>query len=269
MKKSIFVALSLLLATACGEEANQELLSIDFEKITPDVERILNSGEGERVGGIDGIEVVEGVGYNGSKGLVVTYIGEDIGSRRYVATIPLAQRCTEATLNFRVMFEDDFQFVKGGKLHGLGPKNRVTGGKDMHPEGWSTRIMFSKENTIVPYIYNQNKEGRFGISPKPDEHFIETGKFHDIAMYVKINSPVEQANGYYEIWLNGEMISSVDNLQLRTKESEESQIYDFLFSTFYGGRAPEWAPKNPDGSYATCHARFDDFLVTKGKYIRK
>lgn len=63
-------------------------------------------------------EVVENEGVNGSQALKVTYEGGERGSERVTARLKLGERGPEYTLNYDVKFDEDFQFVKGGKLHG-------------------------------------------------------------------------------------------------------------------------------------------------------
>ncbi|MBK7963279.1 MAG: hypothetical protein IPK04_20090 [Bdellovibrionales bacterium] len=43
----------------------------------------------------------------------------------------------EYTLNYRVYFENGFDFKKGGKLPGLGPLVHVTGCRPEAPKKWS------------------------------------------------------------------------------------------------------------------------------------
>jgi hypothetical protein len=45
--------------------------------------------------------------------------------------------------------------------------------------------------------------------------------------------------------------------------------YQFIFETFHGGSSERWAPTNPDGSFATVHALFDNFEVYEGLNIRE
>jgi hypothetical protein len=40
------------------------------------------------------------------------------------------------------MFDQDWQWVLGGKLHGLGPEQPITGGNERLPTGWSARVTF-------------------------------------------------------------------------------------------------------------------------------
>ena len=240
------------------------LMNIDFDNSTEITESIINSFK------YKGAEVANGYGYENSKGMRLTFKGQSDGSNHFVRTPNFGTPCDEATLNYRVLFEEDFQFVKGGKLHGLGPSQNVSGGDDMRPDGWSARVAFGSKNTIKPYIYQHNKDSKWGVGTgvKPKDHFLELGQFHNIALYVKLNYPADERNGIMEIWLNGEMISRSDTIQYRTICSETSMIQTFLFSTFYGGQTEDCAPKNPDGSFATCHSRFDDFTIYEGHYIR-
>ncbi|MFK7850570.1 MAG: hypothetical protein AB8D78_06285, partial [Akkermansiaceae bacterium] len=69
-----------------------------------------------------------GKGPDGPDAIKVAYIGTGKGSDRIVMGEDLSKAVQAATLSFNVMFVEDLQWVKGGKLHGLGPKQPVTGG---------------------------------------------------------------------------------------------------------------------------------------------
>lgn len=87
------------------------------------------------------IEILENEGVNNSKGLKVTYESSVLGSERLTARISFIESVLEATLSFDVKFDRDFQFVKGGKLHGVGPNKPITGGSEMMPSGWSSIVL--------------------------------------------------------------------------------------------------------------------------------
>ena len=263
MKKFLIILFTLIYANYLV--AQNVVMNIDFDNSNEITEMLVNAYKDK----VNGLELSEEYGYNNTKGIRITLQGTDRGSNSFVKVFKLGGTYDEVTLNYRVFFEEDFQFVKGGKLHGVGPANRVTGGKPLTPEGWSSRIMFSRNNTIRPYIYHQNKKTKWGTGGAVKEHFLELGKYHDIAIYTKINSPADQHNGVVEIWCNGERLFRQDDLQLRTVDTPASKIQAFLFSLFYGGHTSDWAPRNPDGSYAKCHLRFDDFTIYEGYYIRK
>ena len=261
MKKLFTLLLVLLCAGSIN--AQEVLMNVDFDNTNEMTEYLIKAFQDK------GSEVAEGYGYNGSKGMRLTFKGQSDGSNHFVRTPNFGTPCDEVTLNYRVMFEEDYQFVKGGKLHGLGPAKNISGGLEMRPDGWSARVAFGSKNTIKPYIYHQTKTIKWGTGAKTETHYIELGKYHDVALYVKLNYPADAHNGIMEIWLDGKMLSRLDNIQYRSVCNDSSLIQTFLFSTFYGGHTEDCAPKNPDGSFATCHSRFDDFTIYKGYYIRK
>ncbi len=213
------------------------------------------------------VEISEDQGIEGSKCLKVSYIGYDRGSERVVKWLPLPYPMEEATLNFAVKFEEDFQFVRGGKLHGFGPGKPVTGGSPMHTEGWSTRIMFKGFGKIISYIYHQNKPGKWGDGSGTVVPVFTPGKYNYVSVYTKVNTPASSHNGIFEIWIDGALIIKNDSLQLRALESDASMINNFLFSTFHGGNNPYYAPKDSSGNYTTEVAWFDNFAVYEGKHI--
>jgi len=213
------------------------------------------------------VEISEDQGIKGSRCIKVNYLGYDRGSERVVKRLPLSYPLEEATLNFAVKFEEDFQFVRGGKLHGLGPEKPVTGGDEMHPEGWSTRVMFKGFGKIISYIYHQNKPGKWGDGSGTVVPVFTPGEYNYVSLYTRVNSPASSSNGIFEIWVDGKLIIKHDSLQLRTIESKASLINNFLFSTFHGGNNPSYAPKDSSGNYTIEIAWFDNFAVYEGKYI--
>lgn len=243
-----------------AQNFKEPLLVLDFEDLTSSYEdSLLNMKQ---------IEYAKDRGVDGSGCIKVSYIGYDRGSERVVRWIPLPYPLEEATLNFAVKFEKDFQFVRGGKLHGLGPEKPVTGGGEMHPEGWSTRIMFKGFGKVISYIYHQDKPGKWGDGSGTVVPVFTPGEYNYVSLYTKVNSPASSSNGIFEIWVDGELIVKNDSLQLRSVETESALINKFLFSTFHGGNKPSYAPQDSSGNYTTEVAWFDNFEVYEGKHIK-
>jgi hypothetical protein len=214
------------------------------------------------------VEIVPGSGVNHSAGLRVTYVANEVGSRRIVSRFELSEAVTEASLLYDVKFEDDFQFVKGGKIHGLGPANPIAAGDPMNPNGWSSRIMFFDQGKVASYLYHQRKSGKYGDT-RIDENFkFQTGKFYAVTLYTKINSSAETADGEAWVYIDGKRIVGQSNVQFWKSDQELSKISKFMFSTFFGGHEPSWAPKDVSGKFKDVHAIFDNFVVEKGHKIR-
>ncbi|MBN1901443.1 hypothetical protein JW926_09000, partial [Candidatus Sumerlaeota bacterium] len=95
---------------------------------------------------------VKGEGVDGSFALKLAYVGNERGSKGHVLRFHLPERGMEYTLNYDVKFAEDFQFVKGGKLHGLGPDSPISGGNEMRPDGWSARVVFTEQEGAATYL---------------------------------------------------------------------------------------------------------------------
>lgn len=215
------------------------------------------------------LEVVDGQGVDGSKALKATYKGYERGSERISTQFQLPRRLDEATLVFDVKFEKGFQFVKGGKLNGLGPDHPITGGSDMKPEGWSARAMWHKDS-LGSYVYCQNKKRKFGQGPDKTQPFtFQTGRYDSVSLYVKINEPADKANGVMRVYVNGKLVAQDSAIQFRGVEGDQTRISQLIFSTFHGGHSPEWAPKDEEGNYTEVHAYFDNLAVYEGLHVRK
>lgn len=249
--------------TSAQESKGKPLLRIDFDSGSDAAKKILGNEQAS-------LAKEKGVG--GSNALKVDYVGYDRGSKRVISVIDLPRTLNHATLHFDVLFPPDFQFVRGGKLHGFGPANRVTGGGNITPAGWSARMMFKENGRMATYTYCHNKDtkwGRGGQDTHPFSFDNYRGRYMTVTLYVRLNHPPTEKNGLSMIFINGKHVHVDNNIQFRTVDHEKSKIQTFLFSTFHGGSGKKWAPKDDRGDFTTVSAYFDNFEVYAGKHVRK
>jgi hypothetical protein len=213
------------------------------------------------------LEVVPGEGVDGTAGLKTTYVGYEQGSHRVGFRYPLGTALDEATLNYDVRFADDFLFVQGGKLHGLGPDKPVTGGRTMRPDGWSARATFKTDGGFSTYVYCQNKQGKYGQHIPAEDFSFQKDRYYAVSLHVRVNDP-GQANGFMHVYVDGRQIIAHDGIEYRAADGDRTLITQFLFSTFHGGHTPPYAPIDKNGKYITVHAFFDNIAVYAGKRIR-
>lgn len=209
------------------------------------------------------IDIVKGAGKDGSDAIRVAYVGYERGSHRVVSWHSLNKKVTQATLSFQVRFEQSFQWVLGGKLHGLGPERPVTGGNDRRPDGWSARIMFKEEGTCATYLYDQDPTKKWGGGDKTQMPVLKAGQWHNIVLQVSLND-ADKSNGFTRVIIDGETVLHTKDVQFRSQGSPDTEIQKFLFSTFHGGNVPKWAPVDEAGNPITVYALFDNFIVAEG-----
>ena len=255
-------------ALACAQleasplAAAEPLISEDFEqKQTTDFYSRLVEHEH--------LEFKRRVGVKGSNAIEASYVGNQDGSERIIVTEPLARSVTECTLCFDVKFTEGFKYVQGGRLHGIGPDHRVIGQRPEDPEAWCARIRFRHDGTLETTIAHQDQKreaGDRGNRLRPYQ--LLTGRYYSVSLHVKLNDP-ESNNGFTKLYVNGVLVEEQQNLRFRTAGGAASEISHAMFNTFYGGHNRTDAPRNPDGSYAVCHALFDNFAVYEGENVRK
>ena len=163
----------------------------------------------------------------------------------------------EYTLTYKLRFHRNFEWVKGGKLPGLGPENPVTGCQPLRDDGWSVRLMWRQAGSFVQYLYHQEKDDRCGEDVRAEDFSFQKDRWYDVALYVRVNRSTSERDGQVRLFVDGEEVARRDNLRLR-KTSSGGLIERFMFSSFYGGNSPEWAPSR------TTYAYFDDFAVYPG-----
>lgn len=206
------------------------------------------------------VSLVKGFGVNGSNCINVNYVGYARGSKRTTSKFLLKRKTKAASLSYIVKFSKNFQWVLGGKLHGLGPENPVAGGKKRKPNKWSARISFVKKGKISTYIYDQDPHLKYGKSTKSEKIILKKDVWHKIELLIKLND-LNKSNGYAKLYVDNVIVVNNVHLKYRAIDTKDTLIQQFLFSTFHGGHKPKYAPKDNNGNYVVVNALFDNFIV--------
>ncbi len=208
-------------------------------------------------------------GANGSVGLEVLYVSIYKGSVRVKGFFPLSKKTNEASLSYDVYFHDDFQYVLGGKMHGLGPDEVVTGDWKVRPDGWSSRIMWRPDGKIETVLVLQDQRDKYGEYKSSESFRFKRGKFYSVTLYTRLNSAANKKDGEARVYVDGKLLIKYDNAYFWSDAERDSRISQFLFSTFHGGADRSWAPKDKKGNFVNTHATFDNFVVYDGLRVRE
>ncbi|CAO3694859.1 unnamed protein product [Umbelopsis ramanniana] len=155
----------------------------------------------------------------------------------------------ELYLQYDVMFEKGFQWVKGGKLPGIyGGRTECSGGSTAL-DCFSIRLMWRKDGDGEAYLYVPKSEQddsistippkteinqKYGISAGRGAFKFTDGQWDTVGMYVKVND-IGQRNGVFKIWINKKLVIQFDKVVWRTKDIT---IDGVQFETFFGGSRP-------------------------------
>lgn len=213
------------------------------------------------------VDLAKGKGPDGSDAIRVAYEGFERGSKRVILRYPLEKGIEHAVVSFDVLFDKDFQWTLGGKLHGLGPMKPITGGKSRQLGQWSARVVFKAEGKCASYIYDQSYHKKYGIGSTSTKPVFTKGVWHHVSLEVKLNTPGKH-DGVAKILVDGQIVVSDRDVIFRKRGGADTQIRNFLFSTFHGGHKPKWSPVNGQGNPKTVFAYFDNFKVVSLPSIR-
>lgn len=212
------------------------------------------------------VKLLRNGGRGGSDAIRVFYVGSKEGSERVLARFPLARPVKEATLCFDVRFGENFKWVRGGKLHGLGPKDPVTGGDPREPNKWSARLMFKRGGRSMSYLYEQGVGEKYGVGDTSLFPVFKRGVWQRVTMLVKLNTP-GKSDGTFSIYMDNKRTNLQNAVRFRATSLQQTEISKMLFHTFHGGHTPRYAPKDSKGKYITVFADFDNFSVREGLWI--
>ncbi len=78
-----------------------------------------------------------------------------------------------------------------------------------------------------------------------------------------MNAP-GKPDGMARIMIDDKEVVKTEKVVFRGSGGIDTEIQQFLFSTFHGGHEPEWAPVDSEGKPTTVYAYFDNFRVIEG-----
>ncbi|MFD2563892.1 polysaccharide lyase [Aquimarina rubra] len=174
----------------------------------------------------------------------------------------------ELYISYFVYFPDDFEFRAGGKLPGL---SYQTSDRNM-----SLRLMWRYDGLVETYVHYNTKPSRPDYKssinwsltdpysepngqPMPDQVKFTKGKWHQVEMYHKLNTP-GQNNGIMKGWLDGQLALNItNNGDYRQPGEGDIHLNSIYLSTFFGGSDETFQPTKD------VYAYFDDFKVSKNR----
>ena len=169
-----------------------------------------------------------------------------------------------AELRYTLRFNQDFDFVKGGKLPGLcGGSENVSGGRPADgANGFSARLMWRRDGRGEAYVYHKNQPAKYGESfPFPEDFRFPPGKPVHVRIAVVMNTG-GQRDGTLRVWATlpgrGERLV-VERRDMEWRSAVTFDVDSLYFETFHGGNDSSWAPTRP------CYAEFSGFRVVKAK----
>jgi hypothetical protein len=153
---------------------------------------------------------------------------------------------TEIYWTFRIKYQNDFDWALGAKLPGVGfgPVQTVASGgvgPGIGDKGASLRLMQEAGGKLRMYVYHHSMgdtygddmgQGRFGQLKK--------GVWQELSVRVVANE-IGMANGIMQVWLDGMLVASAQNIEMRTATSPQ-RINSLALHTFMGGADERFAP---------------------------
>lgn len=198
--------------------------------------------------------------------------GPDLGGTSWGARF--GKSYEEATVEYQVRIENDFNFKRGGKFPGLcGGSSPMGGRSTAEADGFSARVMWRELGMLEQYVYHMDRDSskKWGqdyiwtkaenknipITPdmaknwgtlglyNEDRVYLTSGTWHTIKTYIKMNTP-GQEDGQIISWYDG---NEVMNLILRFRNDKSFGIDSFKFAVFFGGNDETWSPEKDEEIY--------------------
>jgi hypothetical protein len=185
------------------------------------------------------------------------------GTGFYVYPFGKDVQFTVATFEFDLLFPENFDWVKGGKLPGLfGGRSKCTGGDDAI-DCYSARFMWGINGHGYPYLYIPKDaphlpefceltnyidcNRKWGFNFNESSNFFVTGKWMHIKEHIELNT-VNEPNGKLKVWVDGVLKDDYDKIIWRV----DNQVFTlgFQIESFFGGSSDSsWATPIEQYSY--------------------
>ena len=199
-------------------------------------------------------DIVDGRSAYSGRSLRLKFPARTFGrDHAFQANIEFARSYDELYVSYRVRFEENFDFVRGGKLPGLyGGEGNAGGNKPNGSDGWSGRMMWRPGGAAVQYIYHPDQPDIYGEDFRYGRTF-QPGTWHTVEHRFVLNTP-RMHDGVVQTWFDGEIALQVDDLRFR--DVDTFGIDGFRIAFFFGGNDSSWATTKDETIYV------DDFVIS-------
>ena len=206
------------------------------------------------------LQVDDQIAYGGrGKAVKILYPqgGQQSGGSGAQWFIDIGGEYEELYMSYWVRFDDDFDFVLGGKLPGFGGAVSF----DDRTHEWSGRLMWREQGKAEFYIHvpaeNDFDPGdRFWWNTEGFQATFIPGRWHHIEIHMRMNTP-GQPDGLAEGWFDGVKAAHYPTFYFRDTPTQSARIAWIFFSTFFGGSSSDiWQARKDE------HAWFDDIQVS-------
>lgn len=158
------------------------------------------------------------------------------------------------SVEYRLKFDNGFDFRLGGKIPGLaGGSAPSGGGRPTDGNGFSTRFMWRAGGKLVVYAYYRDQVNYYGDDWETGV-YMNPGDWYTIKEEVTVNTGGNY-NGTVKVWVNGVERINRTGLRLMTNNNTVDVMY---MDTFMGGNDASWSPDH------TQYLRMDNFVCVKG-----
>jgi hypothetical protein len=172
------------------------------------------------------------------------------------------------TLEYDVFFHPGWDFVRGGKMHGVRQKYELTGGGSAPVDyGYNSRIMFDEDGTVMAYVYDQDRHyyptGAVGKQYTFPRTVFYVGQWHRVRLDTRLNRAKHVYDGQVRVSVDGEVIFEFNDMLWWRGYAPDGKIplmEEFLFQIFHGGSGPDYEPEHP------MNVSFDNIIVSRPKY---
>jgi hypothetical protein len=145
----------------------------------------------------------------------------------------------EYILEYKIRFDGNFPFTRGGKIPGLAGGNAPTGCVDVTAKGFSARMMWREGGSLIGYLYDQDQNSNCGNNIGTSFNF-KAGQWHSIKERVKVNTG-NNRDGILQVWADDRMVIDRSNVRYMN-DGAANNVNVILFHSFFGGSTQDWAP---------------------------
>ena len=160
------------------------------------------------------------------------------GPQGHTPRLPL-KPAHEYLFEYKLRFDGDFPFTRGGKIPGLAGGNAPTGCVDTDANGFSARMMWRQNGALIGYLYDQDQGGDCGNNITTTLNF-KPGQWYAMKERVRLNTGSNH-DGILQIWVDDKLLIDRKNMEYMVA-GPNNLINVVLFHSFFGGSTQDWAP---------------------------